>query len=306
MPRAVTGQGVELEYEVFEPDQPNGEAVILVMGIGAQMVYWSDDFCRLFAERGYRTVRFDNRDVGLSSKLDGERALPFSRMIALALAGRPVPAPYTLLDMADDVLGLLDHLGLSSAHVLGVSMGGMIAQTFAILHPSRVTSLTSIMSHPGGRRYLPKPRALGALLQPPPTSREEAMERAERFAGVVGSKGLGVDFAEVRDRAGRAYDRCVYPPGFVRQFAAILASPKRGAALRYVRTPAAIVHGAIDPLILPKGGQATAGFLPDATLDVIGGMGHDLPPAAWPRIVEAFEGAARRGRTGRKGLRSTG
>lgn len=304
MPLARISREIELAFEIVpRPDASeasaeslrSGEPLVLIMGIGAQLIYWPDDFCAALAERGFSVIRFDNRDVGLSTKLEGRRAPPLQTMISRMAAGLPVAAPYTLLDMADDVAGLLDHLGIDRAHVVGASMGGMIAQTFAIAHPHRVRSLTSIMSHPGGRRHmLASPRAIRALLMPAPRDRDEAMARAETFYRVVGGRGFPLDIETVRERAGRAYDRCFYPAGFLRQLAAILASGSRREALAFVRVPAAVIHGADDPLILPRGGRATAEALPDARLVVVEGMGHDLPRGAWPQILDAIEGAARR------------
>lgn len=300
VPLARISEQIELAYEILPPtDSSAGETrpLVLVMGIGAQLIYWPDAFCTRLTDRGFTVIRFDNRDVGLSTKLEGRRAPPLQTMISRVVAGLPIAAPYTLLDMADDLAGLLDHLGIERAHVVGASMGGMIAQTFAIAHPHRVRSLVSIMSHPGGRRYmLSSPRALRALLMPAPRSREEAMDRAEAFYQVVGSRGFERDVATIRERAGRAYDRCFYPPGFLRQLAAILASGSRREALRFVRSPAAVIHGSDDPLIPPRGGRATARALPNAELHLIEGMGHDLPEGAWPTIIGAIERAATRAR----------
>jgi pimeloyl-ACP methyl ester carboxylesterase len=300
VPLAQVSREIELAYEIVRgAEASEGEPLVLVMGIGAQLIYWPDDFCAELAARGFTVVRFDNRDVGLSTKLEGRRAPPFQTMISRTVAGLPVAAPYTLLDMADDLAGLLDCLGIDRAHVVGASMGGMIAQTFAIAHPHRVRSLVSIMSHPGGRQHmLASPRALRALLMAAPRSRDEAMDRAESFYRIVGSRGFSLDVEMIRQRAGRAYDRCFYPPGFLRQMAAIVASGSRREALRYVRVPAAVIHGTDDPLILPRGGRATAEALPQAELCLIEGMGHDLPRGAWPRIIGTIERAARRAKPG--------
>ncbi len=285
--------GLDIAYDTV--GKPHHDVVMLIMGIGAQLIYWQDAFCEAIAARGYRVVRFDNRDVGLSSKLGDARPGKLSRLIARRLAGLPVDAPYTLLDMADDTAGLMDALGIARAHVVGASMGGMIAQTLAIAHPTRVTSLTSIMSHPGCRRHLlAHPRALAVLLGPAPRSEAEAMDRAEAFYRAVGSRRWGLDVAGVRARAGRAYRRCFYPLGFARQMAAILASGSRLAALRQLSLPALVIHGADDPLILPFGGRRTAAAIPGAALDVIEGMGHDLPEALWPRIIDGIVANCRR------------
>lgn len=290
MARAKVGRGIELEYEV----SGRGDPMVLIMGIGAQLIWWPPGLVDMLSER-YRVVRFDSRDVGLSTKLEGQRTPPPGQMIARAMAGRPVGAPYSMLDMADDVAGLLDHLNITSAHIVGVSMGGMVAQTVAITHPHRVRSLTSIMSHPGGRRYIPrKPKALKALLAPKPTTPEEAMERAVAFYTTVGSTGFLPDLEGIRARAAEAFERSVYPPGFMRHFAAICGAEPRRRALRFMRRPAAVIHGTVDPLVPPLGGRDTYANLPDASLHLIDGMGHDLPPGVWAPIVQAIDGVTAR------------
>lgn len=284
---------IDLEYD----ERGEGDPLVLVMGIGAQMIYWQDDFCDALAARGFRVIRFDNRDVGLSSKLEGQRGTPMRQALVRYALGMPLSAPYTLSDMAHDLAGLLDHLHIPSAHVVGASMGGMIAQTFAIEHPERTRSLTSIMSHTGDRRFMlsSHPRAARVLLDKAPTSREEAMERAERFYRVVGSHGFELDIAGTRERAARAYDRCFYPAGFLRQFLAILASGSRSKALRGLRVPTLVLHGSVDPLILPAGGRQTAALIPNAAFHLVEGMGHDLPRGAWPTIVNAIANTAAAG-----------
>lgn len=297
LPHVVTPRGIDIAYDIVgEPSHARHvDTVVLIMGIGAQLIYWQDAFCDAIAERGYRVVRFDNRDVGMSSKMGDARPEPIRRSIARRLAGLPVEAPYTLLDMADDTVGLMDALDIDRAHVVGASMGGMIAQTLAIAHPRRVASMTSIMSHPGCRRHLlSDPRAVAVLLGRAPRSKAEAMDRAEAFYRVVGSRRGSLDVSGVRERAGRAYDRCFYPLGFARQMAAVLASGSRYAALQQLSLPALVIHGADDPLILPFGGRRTAAAIPHAALELIDGMGHDLPEAAWPRIIDAIVANARR------------
>jgi len=290
MAQAKVGRGIELEYEVTG----RGEPMVLIMGIGAQLIWWPTGFVEMLSER-YRVIRFDNRDVGLSTKLEGQMTPPPPKMIARAMAGRPVGAPYSIVDMADDVAGLLDHLNLPSAHVVGISMGGMIAQALAITHMHRVRSLSSIMSHPGGRRYIPRrPKALRALLAPRPETREQAVERAVAFYETVGSTGFEPDVDGIRSRAGEAFDRCMYAPGFLRHFAAICGAESRRGALRFMRRPSAVVHGSIDPLVPPLGGRDTYENLPDASFTLIEGMGHDLPPGVWAPVVEAIEGAVAR------------
>ena len=290
MPKA-KANGLELEYEIIG----EGEPLVLVMGIGAQLIYWRDEFCERLAEQGFSVIRFDNRDVGLSTKLNGQNAPSFRELVARRLVGLPIRAPYTLADMADDTAGLLDALGIERAHVVGASMGGMIAQTMAIIHPHRMMSLCSIMSNPGDRRHLlSSPRAMKALLQPAPNNRDEAMDRAAAFYAVCGSTGFPRDVEAVRERAGRAYDRCYYPQGFVRHMAAIFATGSRREALKFVRTPTAVIHGSVDPLILPAGGRATAAAIPDSRLHIVEGMGHDLPEGAWSQIIDVIRSNARR------------
>lgn len=284
MPRAKTN-GIELEYEVFG----DGEPLLLIMGLGAQLVHWPDELCAELARRGFRVVRFDNRDVGLSTKLKG-RVGDLRLLFARRLLGLPIAAPYRLEDMADDVAGLLDALGLPDAHVLGVSMGGMIAQTVAIRHPARVRSLTSIMSSTGARRFLlGRPLTQLSIIQRVPRQREAAIEHELRvFMGFAGGR-LKPSASELRAILTRAYDRCHYPPGFVRQLAAIFASGDRTAQLRRLRVPAAVLHGGDDPLVLPGAGRATAAAIPGARLRIIDGMGHGLPSGAWPIVYEELE-----------------
>ncbi len=271
-----------------------GEPLVLVMGIGAQLVTWDDAFVADLAGRGFRVIRFDNRDAGLSTKLDPRRAPPFGQMVAARVLGRAIDAPYRLEDMADDIAGLCDALGIDSAHVVGASMGGMIAQTMAVRHPRRVRTLTSIMSHTGELRFLlGKPRAMRALLGGPARDRREAVARAEAFYRLCGSTAFPLDYDGLRDRAGRAYDRSYNPAGFARQMAAILASGARTAALAGLRIPALVIHGTADPLILPSGGRATAHAIHGARLELVDGMGHDLPRGAWPRILDAVADLAR-------------
>lgn len=249
----------------------------------------------MLVDRGFQVIRFDNRDVGLSSKIEGARPGNVRRIMARGLLRLPVEAPYTLLDMADDTAGLLDALGIRSAHVLGVSMGGMIAQTLAITHPSRVRSLTSIMSHTGRRRDgLPTVKAMRTLVGKTPRSTDEAIARAEAFYRVCGSTGFAIDWDHVRTTAAAGYERCLYPRGFVRQMAAIAASPSRYAALKFVRIPTAVIHGSVDPLIRPVGGRATARAIAGARLRIVEGMGHDLPAAVWPMLIDDLESVARR------------
>jgi pimeloyl-ACP methyl ester carboxylesterase len=275
---------VELAYETFGED--GRPPVLLVMGIGSQMINWHEDFCTALA-RGRLVIRFDNRDVGESQWLEGEVD------IAACAAGDTSSAVYTLDDMADDGVGLLDELGLSSAHVVGASLGGMIAQTIAIRHPQRVRTLTSIMSTTGEPGVAnPTQEAAAALMSPPARSREEAMQRILEVRRVIGSPGFPRDERDIRERAGRAWDRGVNPAGFARQLAAVYASGDRTAALRSLGVPTLVVHGEEDPLIPVSGGRATAAAIPGAELWTIPGMGHDLPRQVWPDLIDRIDALA--------------
>ena len=281
--------GIELEYEVF--GAAGGRPVLLIMGLGAQMILWDDEFCAALAARGHRVIRFDNRDVGLSSKIAGWRTLDVLAAMGGWAFGRAVAAPYTLSDMAADTVGMLDALGLDAAHVVGASLGGMIAQTLAIEHPRRVLSLTSIMSTTGNPR-LPRarPEATAALLEPPPRDREGAMARAVKVLRRIGSPGFPMDEARVRARAGRSFDRCSHPAGVARQMLAVLASGSRVEGLRGVTAPTLVIHGTDDPLIPVAGGVETARLVPGAEVMLIEGMGHDLPRAVWGRVIDGISG----------------
>ncbi|TDD42862.1 alpha/beta hydrolase [Nonomuraea terrae] len=272
MTTRVTANGIDIAYESF--GSPDGRPLLLVMGLGAQLIQWDEDFCRLLAEQGHHVVRFDNRDAGLSTHFH-DAGVP----------ARGEPAPYLLDDMADDTAGLMDALGWARAHVVGASMGGMIAQTLAIRHPERVLSLTSIMSTPGPGVAPPTEAAMGALLSRPPSDRDGVMDQSVVTWSVIGSPGYELDRELIRARAGLAYDRCFDPAGTGRQLAAINASGDRTEALAKVRVPALVLHGEEDPLVPVAGGRATAAAIAGARLVTYPGMGHDLPRALWPDIV---------------------
>jgi pimeloyl-ACP methyl ester carboxylesterase len=285
MPRT-RANGIEIEYEVFGDE--SARPLLLIMGLGAQMILWDEQFCTGLADRGHYVVRFDNRDVGLSSKLDSEPAPNPMELMQARMDGRDVEVPYTLDDMADDAAGLLDALEVERAHVVGASMGGMIAQVLTLRHAPRVSSLTSIMSSTGNPDLPPaKPEAMAVLMTPVPAEREAAIEQSVRASRVIGSSGFPFDEARVRERAGRTFDRCFYPQGVARQMAAILSSPSRREALAAVSVPSLVIHGDADPLVPVEGGHDTHAALPEAELLLIEGMGHDLPIGAWPRIIAA-------------------
>jgi pimeloyl-ACP methyl ester carboxylesterase len=272
--------GVKLCYQ--EMGDPDGEPLVLIMGLATQMIAWDEAFCGMFAERGFRVVRFDNRDIGRSSRVRSE-GVP---NVLDLLVGRGEPA-YRLRDMASDTVGLMDHLGIESAHVVGASMGGMIAQCAAIGHPDRVRSLCSIMSTTGSRRVgHPSYKTFGLLLGKPPRQREAAIERVIKTFKTIGSPGYPFEEQRIRELAGRSFDRGHSQAGIARQLHAITASGDRTSQLRKLRLPAVVIHGKSDVLVNPSGGRATARAIPNARLKMIEGMGHDMPRALWPTFVE--------------------
>jgi pimeloyl-ACP methyl ester carboxylesterase len=288
MPQATTQQGVTLEYEVFgSRDDP---PVLLVMGYGSQLITWPRGFCERLAAGGRFVICFDNRDCGLSSKLDGQGG-DVSLVIGAASAGdfeqaRELAA-YTLSDMSDDGFGLLTALGIERAHVVGVSMGGMIAQTMAIEHPDRLVTLTSIMSTTGESRYgRSTPEAQQALLTPPPSDRAGYVDAAKRALIWRSKKYPELDSA--RRLAGESYDRCYYPEGATRQLGAMIASGSRADGLRRLAAPTLVIHGLDDTLIAPSGGERTAELVPGARLLLVDDMGHDRPEPLWPEICGAI------------------
>lgn len=280
--------GIEIAYETF--GDPGGRPLLLVMGLGTQMVAWHEEFCGALVDLGFHVVRYDNRDTGLSTHLHD--APPPDVMAALG--GDTSSASYTLEDLADDAVALLDHLGIDRAHVVGASMGGMVAQTVAIRHPARVASLTSIMSTPSPAVGRATQEAMAALLGPPATNRDEALQRARATYEVIGSPGYPLDVAWLETISGEAYDRAYDPAGMARQLLAIHASGDRTPALRALRVPTLVVHGDADPLVQVAGGHATAEAVPGAELLVLEGMGHNLPRELWLQIAEAIARVAER------------
>ena len=281
---AATANGITIEYETF--GDPGSPPVLLIMGLGGQLAMWDPSFCTALADAGFYVIRYDNRDVGRSTWFDdaGEPDL------AELLAAKVTP-PYSVSDMAADAAGLLDALGLASAHVVGVSMGGMIAQTFAIEYPERTRTLVSIMSTTGDRTVgAPHPEALAALTAPAPATRDEAIEQGAAVWRVIGSPGFPFDEQAVRERAAASYDRAFHPAGTARQMAAIMSQPDRTAALANVGVPALVIHGEADPLVDPSGGKATAAAIPRARLKLVPGMGHDLPPELFGELVTDLAG----------------
>jgi pimeloyl-ACP methyl ester carboxylesterase len=271
---------IDIAYERL--GDAHAPPVLLIMGLGAQLIGWPDGFCDELVARGLQLVRFDNRDVGQSTHMT---SAPVPNMFA-ALAGDTSSAAYTLSDMAADAVGLLAGLGLDSAHVVGASMGGFIAQTIAIEHPARVRTLTSIMSTTGDRSVgQPHPETMQIFAGTPPTTRDQVVQRSVNAFRIIGSPGFPPDLEAVADRAGRAYDRGYDPLGMARQGVAVLASGDRTPRLRSLAVPTLVIHGANDPLVDVSGGRATAAAIPGAELVVIDGMGHSLPAALWPQLA---------------------
>jgi pimeloyl-ACP methyl ester carboxylesterase len=280
---------LDIAYETF--GSPADPAMLLVMGLATQMIAWHDDFCAELAGHGYRVIRFDNRDVGRSTAM---RDLPVPTLRQLALRSKKAAA-YSLADMADDAIGLLDHLGVERAHVVGASMGGMIAQTIAFEHPERVLSLASIMSNTGARfTGQPGLKTYPALFGTPPKERDAYVEHVVKTYRLIGSPGFDRDEDDLRRMAGLSYDRGRNPAGSARQLAAILASGDRSGRLAEIRVPTVVIHGTKDKLVAPSGGRATAKAIPGARLVTVEGMGHDLPRGAWPQLIAAITDNAAR------------
>lgn len=268
--------------------------MLLIMGLGAQLIAWEEDLCRRLAARGFQVVRFDNRDVGLSSKMD-EATVDLRELLDAAASGQQPHASYLVDDMAEDALAVIDAVTDGAVHVVGASMGGMIAQALAIRHPERTLSLASIMSTTGGRDVgLPEPEVIAALVQPAPQDASGAADMAMAVAKIIGSPAYPADEGDVRAGAVAAFERSNCPEGFKRQLAAIMASPDRTEALGHISTPTLVIHGEADRLVPPSGGVATAQAVPGARLVLIPGMGHDLPRALWGQIIDAIVANASR------------
>jgi pimeloyl-ACP methyl ester carboxylesterase len=292
MPRALVDEyrdesrviPVEIEYDTWgDPAHPT---LLLIMGFGAQMIVWEDDFMRALADTGFHVVRFDNRDCGLSTLFDGV-TVDVDKVVMAALMDDEIPpVPYTLSRMASDAVGLMSHLGVERAHVLGASMGGMIAQVMAIEHPHRVASLVSVMSMPGEPETMQStPEAMEALISVPPSDRAGYIEHSLKYQAFQSRKYRSDELS--RARAAREYDRMYYPDGANRQMAAIYASGRRSEALQKLTVPTLVIHGSDDTLISVRGGERTAELIPGAELLVVNDMGHDLPRPLWPTIIDA-------------------
>jgi pimeloyl-ACP methyl ester carboxylesterase len=278
----VAANGITIEYETA--GDPADPPLLLIMGLGAQLIAWEDGFVQQLVSRGFHVIRFDNRDQGLSTWFDQAGAPD----VVKAAATGVIPAPaYTLADMADDAAALLGALGIPAAHVCGASMGGMIAQSLVIRHPAQVLSLVSIMSTTGDPAVgWQHPEAMALLMQPVPFDRQGVIDSAVKGAAVIGSTGYPRDDERIRALAAASYDRGFHPDGAARQLVAIAAAPDRTEDLRTVACPTLVIHGEVDPLIDSSGGRATAAAIPDAQLWVIPGMGHDLPPELFAPVAE--------------------
>ena len=291
----ISANGIQLEIE--DHGSPQGEPLLLIMGLGMQLVAWHEDFVESLVQRGFRVIRFDNRDIGLSENFDRFGAPKLGLDMLRFAIGMRVSSPYTLADMAADSVGILDALGIPKAHICGASMGGMIAQQIAVRHPDRVKSLTLMMTSTGARK-LPGPsmKVRGAMLGRPkdPTNVESVIAHYVELYRLIGSPGYPPADGYVRSRLQLSVRRSYRPAGTARQMVAIAADGDRSPLVAQIRVPAQIIHGAADPLVPLAAGRDLAAKIPDAELDVIEGMGHDFPVALWPRFVAGIATAAGR------------
>jgi pimeloyl-ACP methyl ester carboxylesterase len=289
----VQANGITLEYD--EHGDPAAPPVLLVMGLGAQMTLWPQELVDALVERGFRVIRYDNRDIGLSHKFEGAKAPGIVKLMLLSKVGLKPKVPYTLADMADDGIGLLDALGIDKAHIVGASMGGMIAQHMAFSHPERVLTLTSIMSTTGHRKLPQGSReAIGVLTKRPESTDENVLvEHGVKVAHAIGSPGYRSDPERLRERTRALIQRSFYPAGMPRQFAAIIADGDRRERLQSVKAPTLVIHGEDDPLVPLAGGEDTAAHVRGARLKTMPGMGHDLPLELVDEIADAIAAHAR-------------
>lgn len=287
--------GIELAYDTF--GSRRDPAVLLIMGLSGPMIWWSEEFCSQLADRGFFVIRFDNRDIGRSTKMSQHpvRRSDTIRAFVKGSRGRP---PYTMSDLAGDSMGLLDHLEIEQANITGVSMGGMIAQTIAIEYPERVLSLVSVMSTTG-KRWVgwQDPRIFPLLLRPRGSDKATYVAQSKVVQRLIGSPGYPTPGADEQALAEATYDRGLSASGVVRQMEAILAQPDRTARLRTLDVPTLVIHGLSDKMVNVSGGRATAAAVPRAELMLVPGMGHDLPPALWPTVIDGIERTARRAAT---------
>ena len=285
----ISANGIEIAYD--DRGCRNDSAILLIMGLATQMIAWPEPFCDGLAARGFRVVRFDNRDVGLSTKFEAAPPIDLGAILQQVMAGKKINPPYDLTDMAADTVGLMDRLEIDKAHVVGASMGGMIAQIVAAKYPNRVRSLVSIMSS-SGAPGLPqgKPEAMTAIMQTRPdgSDRELAIQHGMGVYRAIGSPGFPTPDNELRAKVAAAFDRSYYPAGTGRQFAAIVASGSRVEMLKKLSVPTLVLHGADDPLVPVEAGRHTAAQIPGSTLTIVPGMGHDLATGLIPILVEAI------------------
>jgi len=282
-----SANGLSLCYDTF--GDPAAPPLLLIMGLGAQMILWDEEFCAGIADRGYRVIRFDNRDIGRSTYLTESVRVDLPALMMQRLQGKPIVCPYYLADMANDAVGLLDFLHIERAHIVGASMGGMIAQEIAIRHPTRLRTLVSIMSSTGAPNLPPpSPEGAAVLMAPPPTSRDEYIANFSRSWKVLRAGSFPEDEARDPGRAARMWDRGTNPPGVARQLLAIMASGDRTVPLGSVTAPTLVIHGTPDPLVPVEAGRATAAAVPGAKLLELERMGHALPIAIWPAVIGAI------------------
>lgn len=287
---APLANGVEICYQTF--GDPDADPLLLVMGLGGPMNWWDTELCELLAERGFFVIRYDNRDTGRSSRMRGRVD---RRMLVRAFLGRPVAAPYSIADMADDAFGLLDHLGIESADVVGASMGGMIAQTMAIARPDRVRSLTSIMSTTGRRTVgWQSPALLPTLIARRGPDREAYIAGSRKVWAIIGSPGFPKDPDDLERRGHETWDRGISREGTLRQMVAVVTQPDRTAQLRQLKMPALVIHGLADRMVHVSGGRSTAMSIPGSELLLIDGMGHDFPQPLFETIASAVRRTADR------------
>jgi len=283
----VAANGIQIEYDTF--GDISSSALLLIAGNGAQTLFWDAEFCESLVKSGLFVIRFDNRDTGLSTKFEEAGIPDFLALTKAAMEGKPVESAYTLDDMADDAVGLLDVLGIKKAHICGASMGGMIAQVVAYRHPKRVLSLTSIMSTTGNPG-LPQanPETIAAVVAPAPKGRGAYVEHNVNVWRKIWSPGFPFDEKRAREFIEKCYDRSYYPHGMARQNAALLVSGDRRPLLSSIKAPTLVIHGGDDPLIPVEGGKDTAKSIPGSKLLIIDGMGHDMPKEVWPQIIDAI------------------
>ncbi len=281
--KTVSANGITLNYDTF--GQPDHTPLLLVMGLGAQMIVWEEPFCEQLAQHDLYVIRYDNRDVGLSSKIESGGIPNIQELMMKQAAGLPMEAPYYLKDMAADGIALLDVLGIEKAHIMGASMGGMIVQEMAIHFSERVLSMTSIMSTTGEPIEPALPEAMTVLLTPAPADRDGYIESNLASSGVLNGNTFPLNEEKIRRRAARTFDRQYYPLGVARQMAAIIASGSRAEALQQIEIPTLVIHGSEDPLVRPDGGHKTAAAVPNAQLLMVEGMGHNIPEPVWDEVI---------------------